>query len=71
MKQKKQPVFTVRMERLPNRRAIERVREAYQRFYHAAEEVEIEQPIQEAQDEPDGSDLCEGLNLAAGTGSDY
>jgi hypothetical protein len=76
VKQKQQPTFTVRMERLSNRRSIERMREAYQRMNQAADNLEKENLIQEAQHEREfdpssGSDLCQGLNLATGTRSDH
>jgi hypothetical protein len=79
VKQKQQQTFSVRMERLPNRLALEHMREAYQRLYQAADSVENEKPIQEAQHEPEfdrhtapsGSDLCQGVDLAARTGSDH
>ena len=58
------------MERLPNRRAVERMREAYQRFYQAADSDEKKQSIQEAHDEQSGSDLRKGLDPATGTISD-
>lgn len=57
MTTRKKQTITVRMERLPNRRAIERVREAYHQLSQAADSVEKEKPIQEAQHEPDFDEL--------------
>ncbi|HLA08088.1 MAG TPA: hypothetical protein VJ022_11620 [Anaerolineales bacterium] len=78
MRQKKQKALTVRMERLPNRRAVERVREAYHQLSQAADSVEKEKAIQEAQHEPDfdrlklpvSGDLCASINPATRAGSD-
>ena len=52
MAKRKETAITVRMDRLPNRRAMERVREAYHQLSRAADRVEKEKPIQEAHDEP-------------------
>src|SRR3972149_12307415 len=70
MAQKKQQTITVRMERLPNRRAIERVQEAYHQLSQAADNVKQEKPIQEAQHEPASGNLCQSIDLATRTGSD-
>jgi hypothetical protein len=77
MRQKKEQALTVRMERLPNRRAIERVREAYHQLRQAADSVEAEKSIQETQYEPNfdrlnlpvSSDLCARVNAATRAGS--
>ncbi|GEM_PF-4675115 len=66
VKQKEPQIFFVRMEHLPNRLGLERMHDAYRRLYQAANSVEREKPIQEAQHEPEfdrhppssGSDLC-------------
>ena len=58
------------MERLPNRRAMERVREAHHQLCKAADSVEEEKPIQEAQHEPVGGSLCKSVNPETRTGSD-
>jgi hypothetical protein len=50
--------ITVRIERLPSRNAIERVREAYRQLGNTAAGVERENSFQEEQDEPIGSSIC-------------
>jgi len=78
MAKREKEAITVRRERLPNRRAIERVREAYHQLSQAADSVEKEKPIQEAQHEPDfdrlnlpvSGSVCKSVNLATRTGSD-
>jgi hypothetical protein len=66
MVKQKKPDLQVRMERLPNRRAVERVREVYQQLRQLANE----KPNQEAEDERISGDLRARVDPATGAGSD-
>jgi hypothetical protein len=71
MAKREKEAIIVRMERLPNRRAIERVREAYHQLSQAADRVEKEKPIQERQnDEPVSGSLRKSIDIATRAGSD-
>ena len=70
MAKREKQAITVRMERLPNRRAIERMREAYHQLSQAADSVEKEKPIQEAQHEPVSGNLRKSIDTATRTGGD-
>ncbi|HEY5571783.1 MAG TPA: hypothetical protein VIK64_02110 [Anaerolineales bacterium] len=68
----KSEVVTVRLERQPNRRAIERLREAYGRLQQAGRRVEAAgqpQTVQEGCHEPGSCSLCSCIDAPAGARS--
>jgi hypothetical protein len=70
MKQKERQALIVHLERIPSHRAIERLREAYRQLRKDADGVKSEKPVQEAQNESVGSNICKSVDATARTGSD-
>jgi hypothetical protein len=64
----KKEFVTVRLERQPNRRALERLREAYQRLQQAGQWMSVAS-LQEDRHETDRRSVCPGIDPAAGAGS--